>query len=273
MPAPVLILPPRVTEDSVSIWHSAISEGWSTLRLRNWRAPEELLLSGREKLIYGEPLFAEAVADQLGIVLFEPVTTWLPSLPHSVLRRRVHLCKLSHVHEYGMPIFVKPAEGKVFEPRVVYEPGELPKIEKIDDLDVLVSDPVRFDLEVRFFVSSRRPICSSPYWRHGKLARDESGEWPFLGTEEREATSFLEELLKNSAVELPPSVVIDIGRIENDGWAVIEANPLWGAGLYGCASHRALRQILNALRQSMKPRANASPEELHWVSKRAPVLE
>ncbi len=64
MSAPLLILAPRVTDDSVTVWRTALANGWETRRLSSWRVPDELKGATRDLAIYAEPLFAEAVADQ-----------------------------------------------------------------------------------------------------------------------------------------------------------------------------------------------------------------
>jgi len=61
--SPLVLLAPRVTDDSVVIWKAAIDAGWSVERLPNWRAPERLRTSDRDIILYAEPLFAEAVCD------------------------------------------------------------------------------------------------------------------------------------------------------------------------------------------------------------------
>ena len=47
-------------------------------------------------------------------------------------------------------------------------------------------------------------------------------------------------------VELPKTCVIDVGLIDARGWAVIEANATWGAGLNGCDPARAMLAIAEA---------------------------
>ena len=63
----LLILPPRITEDSVRVRRAAIKSGWQVLRLQGWRVAT---LPAVERIsIYGEPLFARMVAAQCERVL------------------------------------------------------------------------------------------------------------------------------------------------------------------------------------------------------------
>lgn len=48
------------------------------------------------------------------------------------------------------------------------------------------------------------------------------------------------------SMELPRAVVIDVGFIVGRGWAVIEFNAAWGAGLNGCDPAKVLPAVLAA---------------------------
>ena len=39
---------------------------------------------------------------------------------------------------------------------------------------------------------------------------------------------------------MPPAFVLDIGQVVGRGWAVIEANPAWASGIYGCDAAKIL---------------------------------
>jgi hypothetical protein len=47
-------------------------------------------------------------------------------------------------------------------------------------------------------------------------------------------------------MSLPRTVVIDVGFIEGRGWALIEFNAAWGAGLNGCDPEKVLPAIVAA---------------------------
>ena len=84
---PVLVLPPRYSEDTVALWRAALARGWRTERLSGWRAP---------------------------------APDWLTYLPTRYLRRAVGFSTLgaARTREGPWPWFVKPASGeKPFEPR------------------------------------------------------------------------------------------------------------------------------------------------------------
>jgi ATP-grasp domain, R2K clade family 2 len=160
--------------------------------------------------------------------------------------------------------FVKPAEGKVFEPQVFASGDALPTVEQVGDITVLTSTPVSWVFEARCFVLERQIMAISPYWRNGALAQDSDGTWPFLGSEECDARCFVSTMLQSIEVSLPIACVFDIGLIEGAGWAVIEANPAWGAGLYGCSP----MAVLNTIRRTVRARDQISAEHQPWVGVR-----
>ncbi len=189
---------------------------------------------------------------------------WLPSLPSVFLHRQISLCSLETARALEKPMFVKPAEGKVFEPKVYSRGSGLPEISQEGDILVLVSDPVTFTLEVRCFVNAGKVVTSSPYWRNEALAQAPDGSWPFLGTEQEESLAFASEVLNHPGVTVPPAFVLDIGITSEHGWAVIEGNPCWGAGLYGCDPLAALETGRHALRRPDQLR----DDDRRWISRR-----
>jgi hypothetical protein len=44
--------------------------------------------------------------------------------------------------------------------------------------------------------------------------------------------------------------VLDVGRIEDRGWAVVEFNPVWSAGLLNADSRAVLPALLAATRRA-----------------------
>lgn len=247
---PTLILPPRFTPDSNRMWKAAIDLGWNVERLASWRVPETL--RDLEVVVYGEPLFAAVVSDALGVALLEPPFDWLTTLPAELLRRRVRFMWFEKARCEPAPAFIKPADDKCFAARVYASGEDLPDVSLVDvSTPVLVAEPVTWEVEYRCFVLDRKVATMSPYLRDGQLCQADDGSWPAPDSEHHEAKTFAEQLLTDQSVSLPPAVVVDIGYIDNAGWAVVEANPAWGSGLYGCDARLALQTIRHAcVRQS-----------------------
>ncbi|WP_395737581.1 ATP-grasp domain-containing protein [Prosthecobacter sp.] len=260
-----VLLGPRATDDSVAIWRVCVANQWPVHRIQGWRVPEELRSAQTNVAIYGEPLFAEAVADQLELVLLEPAIDWLTSVPRKYLSRQIDFMTLGEARLLDSPAFVKPADGKIFDPKVYASGRDLPSSDHVDqDIPVLRSGIMDFRLEVRCFILDRRITTMSPYWREGELARSADDRWPFLDHEEAEARTFAESILSDTTVALPPACTLDVGRTHQGTWAVIEANPCWGAGLYGCNPSRVLRTI----QATIIPRSEITDSHRLWISKR-----
>ena len=116
-------------------------------------------------------------------------------------------------------------------------------------------------VEFRCFILERTLMTLSPYLREGELAQIEDGSWPAAPEEVEEAARFLHLVLADAAVALPPAVVLDVGKIRDKGWAIIEANAAWGSGIYGCSPVQVLRTLQRA---TLKDKA-VTPADRPWV--------
>lgn len=238
---PTLILTPRHTEDSQALWKAAATLGWRTERLSGWRVPEHLRTLA-DPVLYGEALFGPALAEQLGIELLDPPEDWLVRLPGEYKLREVQLCTLDEARRCRAPAFVKPPNDKSF-PAAVYRGDELPR-EFAGEMPVLVSDVVRWEKEFRCFILDRALFTYSLYSRGGELQR-EAG-FGSEDAEDRALEAFMAGLLADPRVDLPRATVIDAGMIAGAGWACVEQNAAWGAGIYGCDPLPALHVIRHA---------------------------
>ena len=63
------------------------------------------------------------------------------------------------------------------------------------------------------------------------------------GTELANAIHLAEFVLADSRVTTPRAIVIDVGFMNEESWAVIEANSAWGSGIYGCDPDEVLNVV------------------------------
>ena len=236
---PTLILSPRYSDDSIRLRRAAVALGWDVMRLASWRCPDDL--EPEEPVLFAEPLFNDAVAEQLGLQVVEPPEDFLARLPEEYVKRQVRLTTALEARTLPGPVFLKPPNRKTFPARVYASGAELPEMP--DDDPVLVSEPVEWAAEFRFFVRDRRVRAWSPYWLNGAIARH-ADEW-VVEPDTAEATrGLVDRLLGDPDVGLPLAFVLDAGVIRGVGPAVVEANEASGAGLYGCDP----REVLEVLR-------------------------
>ena len=233
-------------------------------RLQSWRAPEYLL--GRDVVPYGEPLFAAVIADVLQIALIEARLSWVAELPADLRRRELEFTNLAAARAIRWRTFIKPADDKCFRAQVYNSGAQLPANDVlVGTTPVLVSEPVSWEIEFRCFVVEQEVTTLSVYSRQGELAEAEDGSWPASASESNEALTFASDVLQDPRVNFPPAGVLDVGRIQDRGWAVVEANACWGSGIYGCDPCRVLRTLSRACVK----RSEITDVDRQWVVDRA----
>lgn len=261
---PVLVLSPRYSEDSRLLRRAALQLGWHVERLGGWEVPERLL--PRKLIFSGELGYIQVIADKLSWALLDAPVDWLISLARAYRQRSIEMTTLANARKLAHPAFVKPATGKAFVSGVYPMGAELPvesqRLSKATP--VLIAEPVQWEIEFRFFVLERRVMTGSSYWRGDCSTRRKGGKWEAWPTERAAAQDFLHTLLTDPAVQLPPAIVIDIGKINGRGWAVIEANAVWAAGIYGCDP----LQVLPILARACVRRADLTAEDARWECNR-----
>ncbi|HET7231813.1 MAG TPA: ATP-grasp domain-containing protein, partial [Longimicrobium sp.] len=223
------------------LWRAAGRLGWPVERLQSWRIPPHLLEIA-EPVLYVEAMFGPTLAEEMGVRLLEPADDWLVRLPHECRLRDVRLTTLGEARTNPAPAFVKPPADKSFAARV-YTGPELPA-DYPDEMPVLVSDVVAWESEFRCFVLDRELRTFSIYARHGELQDEE--EYACTDAEAAGVEAFMARLLADERVDLPRATVVDVGMIEGRGWACVEQNGAWGAGIYGCDPAQVLHVIRHA---------------------------
>lgn len=238
---PTLILTPRFTDDAQSLWRAAVKLGWTVHRLPNWRVPEHIR-DCEEPVLYLEGLLGPTLAEQFGLQLTEVPENWLVALPHEFKLRNVRLTTLGEARKLESSAFVKPPNDKSFPARP-YLGRDLP-LEYDDSSSVLVSDIVAWESEFRCFVLDRELKTFSVYLRNGELQK--ANDYAHTSTEQETVCHYMDELLARKDITIPKASVIDIGKIDGIGWAVVEMNAAWGSGIYGCEPSAVLDVLRHA---------------------------
>jgi len=244
-----LVFSPRANDTSQVLAPAAHRRGLLTEHMTGWHVPEGFLVGGSAHL-YAGPLFADAVAADLGIALLEPPDDWLARLPGEAVRRGIRMLTMAEAWALRSPAFLKPPNDKSFPARVYLRGDLLPGPDAVDaDTPVLASDPVRFTIEFRLYVLDGEVVTGAQYAVDGDLDIE-----PLAGHEaESRILGFAREVLKESAGMLPSAVVVDVGLIDEAGGAkgdpvpaVIEANAAWASGHYAADPERVLDVVLRA---------------------------
>ncbi len=223
---PTLLLHPRYDMDSQLLWQAAVTRGWQVVRSRRYSAVG--LIVGGSVAIYGGYMWAEAIAGELGVRLVSPPDDWLTTLPWRLARREIRLSTIGDVRRGAFPVFVKSLRGKQLDSRVYHCADDLPDVG--DEHEVLAQGVIQFAREYRVFVLDGQAVTWSVYADHGAPYFD--NELSCAG----EAAAFLTTVLRDLA--LPRACVVDVAEIEGSDWfhrwAIVEANPAWCSGIYGC---------------------------------------
>jgi len=218
---PTVLLSQRFSSDSQSIWSAAAKKGWPVHRAIRYAAPEPL---PELRFAYGEVNFCDIMADRADLGLLDPPNDWLMNLPTELLKRDVIACSALMVSCYGEKAFFKPANDKVFSAGV-YECGRDVPLKYVDpSCPCYISDVVSFDVEYRFWFLDGN-LLTGDYYRM-------VGEW-YESLVDKEARCFAQKVMDDHGSELPSAIVLDVGHIENEGWAVIEVNQCHASGIYG----------------------------------------
>jgi hypothetical protein len=159
------------------------------------------------------------VAQALNLHLVSPCGELLGSLSRRWIGRDISVMNLAEAFLQPLPRFVKPLSPKLFKAAVYKTNRALIQQTQglLGETRVIVAEPVSFRNEVRCLVLNGHVISAGMYEGAGSL---------------EEARMFAEVFVREN--ELPITCTLDVGEIEGGSWAVIEANPVWGAGLNGC---------------------------------------
>lgn len=213
----ILVIPAKRDQE-----RDAVAEAWARRagvveRLdRFWEPPP---LDAHRVRLYGADTFCLVVAQKLGLDLLAPPDDLVRSVPPELLLRRVSVTTLAECLDEPFPQFVKPVVPKQFRASVWSDRAALER--ETQGLDpstpVIQSEPVSIDAEARSFVLDGEVVTSAIYDGRG---------------DDDAASSVVSAVARSMA--LPRTCVIDTCFIPGRGWAFLEANATWGAGLNGC---------------------------------------
>ncbi len=239
-----LILDTYYGVDSNALYSAASKKGIPVQRVNFTDS-----VSGTQNpIIYLDTNMADYFLTQLNIELLSPPLNWLTTLPYRYTHRLTKELTWKESKTHPEKGFYKPADWKWFKAGVFEKGSDIGFTwgicnEPEDKEMVIFSEIVDFEVEYRFFVSKRVPQTGSLYAIDGQSARTDKG-WPIRNEELLEATAFISELCSDPEVSMVDALVIDVGRFrDTNTWAVVEANPAWASGLYGCDADKVLQVL------------------------------
>jgi hypothetical protein len=242
---------------------AARAAGWPVVMCYQDPLPAEV----RDPVVYVTTDLALAAARRLTVALLEPPLDLLTRVPDAFRRRAVEFATFGDLSRLRGPTFVKPADplDKWFEPGVYSDVRDI-RTKGRDDpgAPVLLSEPVEWSIEYRYFVLDGTVVAGSQYLSFGRPSWRFVGDWPPTTGMPTAGVAVVEGLCAAMKGELPPAFVVDVGVIEDRGWAVVEFNPAWSAGLLGADP----RAVLPVLRRTTRPLDGLTDDDRRWVVER-----
>lgn len=239
----LLIVTPNYKGEVPLLAKTASSLGWDVYS-GGWRIPKHLL--HQPGAVYGEQFFCEVVAEQMKWKLLSNSFDWLAKVPEEYLNRKVSFMTLAEARKITERKFIKPADDKCFVAKIYESGAELPKHDFLDNTPTLVSDVVTITSEYRCFVKKRRvtAVCCYYYKPFGK---EEAINDPANYNNNNEPViERCNKLLENKDIECVDGTVIDWMRFAKDQYSVLECNPVYASGAYGCEMVAVLDAIAAA---------------------------
>lgn len=164
-----------------------------------------------------------------------PGQSWLSMVDPELTGRQIVTGGVSEMPE-GKILFAKPAEAKIdamiagkytaSDVRLICEMENVPETTLFQWTESLLS----INHEHRFYVCDGEIRTGSPYLIDGIVYHDE-----MLSPRYDEAFRAAKETVKVLGQNQPVAYTLDMGLDEASGkWIIIEANPAWSSGIYGC---------------------------------------
>lgn len=279
---PTLIVATRTVAYDRALIAAAQAAGWSVQSCDTDRMPTQIV----DPVVFVTTDLIVPAIQSLNLALLEPPFDLLTRVPERFVRRTVEMATFADLERLQGPTFVKPADplDKWFDPGVYADVRDIRTRGRVSpESPVLLSEPVSWSVEYRYFVLLNekdrrvRPIApkqrvegdviaGSPYLSFGRPA------WKPFDVKQPAAIppaglAVVEALCTAMRTELPPAFVVDVGMIEDQGWAIVEFNPVWSAGLLGADP----RAILHALRRTTRKRHEIGANDARWVVNRPSV--
>jgi hypothetical protein len=260
---PTLLLSTWDLPAAKTLAQAARDTGWRAYALDETLSPA---IDG-DAVYYGGSDTALAAADKFNLALLEPPLDLLARMPRAFLQRSVEFARFGDLHRLRAPTFIKPADplNKAFDAGIYSNARDIRAPRGVPaETPVLLAEPLEWLAEYRCFVLNRKVAASSPYLSFGRPVWHPFGKGGEKVHQSGQVLALYERLTAQCKTAFPPAFVVDVGLIEDRGWAIVEFNPAWCAGLLGADP----KQVLAVLRRASQNRDTVSRADKRWLIKR-----
>ena len=212
-------------------------------------------------VFYGGTDRALAVASRFHLAL-------LAKLPLEFRQRAVEYGRFGDLGRLKGPTFVKPADAlnKTFDAGIYANAREIRTSKRVKSSSpVLLAEPVEWSAEYRCFILEGEVAAWSPYISFGRPVWKPFAQGTLAGQTPQNVQLFCGRLFSRSGVSFPPAFVVDVGLIDERGWAVVEFNPAWCSGVLGADP----RKVLTVIDRACQDERRLSGADRHWVLDRS----
>jgi hypothetical protein len=248
---------------SKALASAAQGEGW---RAFAYDEQPNIKAAGRV-VFYGGTDQALAIATRFHLALLEPPFDLLAKLPLEYRRRLVEYAHFGDLARLKNRTFVKPADAlnKLFDAGIYTSVRDIRVSKTVGtDIPVLLAEPVEWSAEYRCFICEGAIAAWSPYLSFGRPAWKPFNCGTLAAQIPRNLSSFCDRLFSRSGISFPPAFVMDIGVIDERGWAVVEFNPAWCSGVLGADPGK----VLKVLERASQEKRRLGVADRHWVVER-----
>jgi hypothetical protein len=242
---PTLLLSSWDLPSAKTLAQAARDTGWHAYALDQTPSPA---IHG-DAVYYGGSDTALATADRFNLALLEPPLDLLARMPRPFLQRSVEFARFGDLHRLRARTFIKPADplDKAFDAGIYSDARDIRARRDVPaETPVLLAEPVEWLAEYRCFVLDGNIGASSPYLSFGRPVWHPFGKGGEKAQQSAQVLTFYKRLAAQCKTALPPAFVVDVGLIGDRGWAVVEFNPAWCAGLLGTDPRRVLAVLQRA---------------------------
>jgi hypothetical protein len=257
---PTLLLSTMSLPAAPALAKVARASGWQTCALDETPNPNAV----SPTVYYGGSDVAQEVAARFHLALLEPSLDLVARLARPFLQRTVEYGKFKDLQRLKSAAFIKPADAlqKTFDAGIYSSARDIRAPKGIDpETPVLVAEPVEWLAEYRCFILEGKVAAYSPYLSFGRPVWKPYGPGGEHAQPSAQALAFCTRVLAESRVPFPPALVMDVGLIDDSGWAVVEFNPAWCSGLLGADPNR----VLPVLQRACQDAENVSSADRRWV--------
>ena len=257
---PTLILASRSVVYDRALADAAAASGWNIVICDRDTLPSEC----NDAVVYVTIDLALAAAKQLQLTLLEPPFDLLARIPVRFRRRQVEFSNFGELVRLRQRTFVKPADplDKWFDAGTYSDIRDINTRGRVrPETPVLLSELVEWSAEYRCFVLDGKVIAESPYLSFGRPSWKPFDPRRASGGVPKPGLAVVEGLCTAMRGQLPPAFVVDVGLIEDRGWAVVEFNPIWCSGLLAADP----QAILPVLKRATRPKGKLTQSDRKWV--------